>query len=329
MMNLLVTGATGFIGRMVIAALSGRRTVRCNGEEYPIGHILAADLAPHALAELASADSRIVPVAGSYASPENLSIVRDYAPGLVIHLASVVSAAAEAEYGLGVSVNLEGLIGLTSLCQSLDVAPVFVFASSVAVFSAEGNGVLSDTDVPRPLSSYGTQKYVGELLIRDLSRRGGLHGRSIRFPTIAVRPGAPNKAASSFVSGIIREPLAGQPAVLPVDPSVRIHLASPDAALAAILHAAALPQAALGAETTITLPGLSVSVAEMIATLREIAGDDVAGRIRSEPNPAIAAIVQSWPGALATPRAEGLGFAADASFAEVVRSHIARFGIVR
>lgn len=328
-MDILVTGATGFIGRMVMAALAGRASLRCNDGEDTIGSILAADLDPRALDELAAADRRVVALPGSYAAAENVERIRTARLGLVVHLASVVSAAAEADYDLGVSVNLDGLIRLVSLCRTLAAPPVFVFASSVAVFSSEGNGALSDTDVPRPLSSYGTQKLIGELLVRDAARRGMLLGRSLRFPTIAVRPGAPNRAASSFVSGIIREPLAGRPAVLPVDPSVRLHIASPEAALAAILHAAALPQQAIGPDTTITLPGLSVTAAEMIETLRAVAGEEVAARIRIERDPAIEAIVAGWPGAIATPRAERLGFLADRHLEDLVRAHIDRMAAGR
>lgn len=288
-MHILVTGATGFIGRLVMADLAARTSLRIDGGDQPIDAILAADLDSAALEELKAADARVRPLAGPFGDPSSIAAVEAAAPGLVIHLASVVSSAAEADYDLGIEVNLSGLVRLVQACRRFPTPPVFVFTSSVAVFSAPGNGALSDDAVPVPLSSYGAQKLMGELLVRDASRRGIVRGRSIRFPTIAVRPGAPNRAASSFVSGIIREPLAGLPARLPVGTSTRLHLASPEAALGSILHAAALEQASLGAETTITLPGLSLTVAEMIEGLRAVAGDDTVALIRHDPDPAIEA----------------------------------------
>lgn len=325
-MNILVTGATGFIGRMVMEILNGVSHIPCDGRNEPIDTIFAADLDPSSLNELVAADPRVVALPGDFASETNARTISANSPGLVIHLASVVSGAAEADYDLGLTVNLLGLIRLLSLCQTFEAPPVFVFTSSVAVFSATGNGALLDTDVPMPLSSYGAQKLAGEILVRDAARRRIVRGRSIRFPTIAVRPGAPNKAASSFVSGIIREPLAGLPAVLPVDTSVRLFLASPESALASILHAAALPQSAIGSETTLTLPGISVTVEEMIDSLRRIAGEEVAARIRHERSPTIEAIVGTWPGSMATPRAQALGFPVDRTIDDMIRLHIHRIG---
>jgi nucleoside-diphosphate-sugar epimerase len=200
--------------------------------------------------------------------------------------------------------------------------PVFLFSSSVAVFSCAANDTISQDTLPAPRSSYGTQKLMGELLVRDATRKGFVLGRSLRFPTISVRPGAPNKAASSFASGIIREPLAGQDAVLPVGRDLRLHLASPDRALAYTLHAAGLAQAEIGADTTLTLPGLSVSVGTMIDTLTRIAGPQVAARIKPAPDPAIEAIVASWPGQILTPRAQALGFEPDADFADMITAHM-------
>ncbi|WP_075215963.1 D-erythronate dehydrogenase [Mongoliimonas terrestris] len=323
-MQILVTGATGFIGRLVMAELAARTTLQIDGVDQPIDTILAADLDQAALEGLKAADDRVRPLAGPYGDAATIAAIEAAQPGLVIHLASVVSSAAEADYDLGIEVNLAGLVRLVQACRRFAEPPVFVFTSSVAVFSAPGNGALTDDDVPVPRSSYGAQKLMGEILVRDASRRGIVRGRSIRFPTIAVRPGAPNRAASSFVSGIIREPLAGVPARLPVGTETRLHLASPEAALGSILRAAALVQASLGGETTITLPGLSLSVADMIEGLRAVAGDDAVALIQHEPDPAIEAIVLTWPGSIATPRAVSLGFDVDRTFADLVKGHVAR-----
>jgi nucleoside-diphosphate-sugar epimerase len=242
----------------------------------------------------------------------------------VIHLAAVVSGQAEADYDLGMAVNLQSTIDLLDACRKMPKPPVFLFSSSVAVFSCAANDTISEDTLPAPRSSYGTQKLMGELLVRDATRKGFILGRSLRFPTISVRPGAPNKAASSFASGIIREPLAGQDAVLPVGRDLRLHLASPDRALSYTLHAAGLAQDAIGADTTLTLPGVTVTVGTMIDTLTRIAGADVAARIKPAHDPAIEAIVASWPGQILTPRALALGFTPDTDFADLVTAHMGR-----
>jgi nucleoside-diphosphate-sugar epimerase len=235
----------------------------------------------------------------------------DLAPhDVVVHLAAIVSAEAEADLGKGLRVDLDGTRHLLDKAVEWGTVPLFLFASSVAVFSAEANEIITDRTEPAPRSSYGAQKLMGEVLVRDFTRRGLIQGRTLRFPTVSIRPGKPNKAASSFASSILREPLAGQPARLPVPDTTRLHLMSPDGALHAMEHALALDQAALGPETTITLPGLSVTVADMLEGLERAAPGAVA-LVKRAPDAGIAAIVASWPGGITTPRAEGLGFAAD------------------
>lgn len=323
-MRILVTGAAGFIGRMVVDALAARDSLMLDGVEQPIKAILASDIAEDPLADLASRHLAVTPLPGRLSSPEVLARIVADAPDLVIHLAAVVSGQAEADYDLGMAVNLHSTIDLVDACRKLPKAPVFLFSSSVAVFSCAANDTITEDRVPAPRSSYGTQKLMGEMLVRDATRKGFIRGRSLRFPTISVRPGAPNKAASSFASGIIREPLAGQAAILPVSRTLRLHLASPDRALAYTLHAAGLTQTEIGSETTLTLPGLSVSVGGMLDALADIAGADVAKRVTATPDPAIEAIVASWPGQILTPRAEALGFVPDADFADVIRAHMGR-----
>ena len=320
-MRILVTGAAGFIGQMVVRALAARDSLRLDGAERRIAAILALDIAAAPLAALAAEHRRIHPLPGRLDDPATLARIAADAPDLIIHLAAVVSGQAEADWDLGMAVNLHGTLALIEACRRMGRPPVVVFASSVAVFSCTGNDTITEDTLPAPRSSYGTQKLMGELVLRDASRRGFLKARSLRFPTISVRPGAPNRAASSFASGILREPLAGQPATLPVGRELRLHLASPSRALDYTLHACGLEQAALGDETTLTLPGISVTVGEMIDTLARLAGAEVAAHITPRPDPEIAAIVASWPGRIHCPRAEALGFTPNSGIAELIEEH--------
>lgn len=323
-MRILVTGAAGFIGQMVVDALAARDSLLLNGTERRIAAIIASDIAEAALNDLASRHRRVHAVAGTLSDTQVLHRIAEDAPDLVIHLAAVVSGQAEADYDLGMAVNLQSTIDLIDACRKMAKPPVFLFSSSVAVFSCAANDTISEDTLPAPRSSYGTQKLMGELLVRDATRKGFILGRSLRFPTISVRPGAPNKAASSFASGIIREPLAGQDAILPVGRDLRLHLASPDRALAYTLHAAGLAQYDIGPDTTLTLPGVTVTVGAMIDTLSRVAGADVAARIKPAHDSAIEAIVASWPGQIMTPRAQALGFQPDTDFADLVTAHTSR-----
>lgn len=323
-LRILVTGAAGFIGQMVVKALAAQDVLLLNGSERRISAILATDIATAPLADLAGHHRRVHALPGTLSSPEVLVRITEDAPDLVVHLAAVVSGQAEADYDLGMAVNLQATIDLINACRRMPKPPVFLFSSSVAVFSCADNDTISEDTLPAPRSSYGTQKLMGELLVRDATRKGFILGRSLRFPTISVRPDAPNKAASSFASGIIREPLAGQEAILPVSRNLRLHLASPDRALAYTLHAAGLSQDVIGTDTTLTLPGVTVTVGKMIETLARVAGPEVAARIRPAHDPAIEAIVASWPGQILTPRAEALGFLPDSDFADLITSHMGR-----
>lgn len=320
-MRVVVTGAAGFIGQMVVRALAGRDALRLDGAERRIAAILAIDIAEAPLAALAAGHRRIHALPGTLDDPAVLARIVAEAPDLIVHLAAVVSGQAEADWDLGMAVNLRGTLALIEACRRMARPPVVIFASSVAVFSCAANDTITDATLPAPRSSYGTQKLMGELVLRDASRRGFLRARSLRFPTIAVRPGAPNRAASSFASGILREPLAGQTAELPVGRELRLHLASPDRALAYTLHACGLPQEALEGETTLTLPGISVTVGEMIDTLARLAGPQVAARVIPRPDAAIEAIVAAWPGEILCPRARALGFVPNTGIADLIEEH--------
>jgi nucleoside-diphosphate-sugar epimerase len=320
-MRIVVTGAAGFIGQMVVRALDAAGTVVLDGQERRVSAIVAVDIAEAPLAALAAECRRVHPVQGGLGDADVLTRIASDAPDLIVHLAAVVSGQAEADWDLGMAVNLQGTLALIEACRRMGRPPVFIFSSSVAVFSCAGNDTITEDTLPAPRSSYGTQKLMGELLVRDATRRGIIRGRSLRFPTISIRPGKPNRAASSFASGILREPLAGLPADLPVGRDLRLHLASPEKALAYTLHACALEQAALGEATTLTLPGITVTVGEMIDTLAQIAGEDVAARIVPAPDPAIEAIVASWPGEILCPRARALGFEPNTGIAALIEEH--------
>ena len=247
-------------------------------------------------------------------------------PDVIFHLAAIVSGEAEADFEKGYRINLDGTRALLEAIRLAGAArpycPRVVFTSSIAVFGTPFPDVIGDDHVLTPLTSYGTQKAIGELLLADYSRRGFLDGVGIRLPTIVIRPGRPNKAASGFFSGILREPLAGQEAVLPVSDAVRHWFASPRAAIGFLLHAATMDTSALGIRRSLNMPGISATVADEIAALQRTAGDDTVALIRREPDPLIEKIVAGWPRAFDPTRALALGFVGDASFDEIVRVYI-------
>ena len=237
----------------------------------------------------------------------------------------MVSGEAEADFEKGYRVNLDGTRHLFEAIRKVGKGykPRLVFTSSIAVFGAPFPNAIGDEYLSAPLTSYGTQKAISELLLSDYSRRGLFDGIGIRLPTICVRPGKPNKAASGFFSGIIREPLAGQEAVLPVPESVRHWFASPRAAIGFLLHAAKLDTAKLGARRNLSLPGVCATVGQQIEALRKVAGEQVTRLIRRAPDPTIARIVEGWPQNFDASRALSLGFRADPSFEEIIRIHVA------
>ncbi|MGK6315648.1 D-erythronate dehydrogenase [Neorhizobium sp. DT-125] len=247
-------------------------------------------------------------------------------PDLIFHLAAIVSGEAEADFDRGYAVNLDGTRALFDAIrqQGLKSAyvPRVIFASSIAVFGTPFPEVIPDEFFTTPLTSYGTQKAIAELLLADYSRRGVFDGIGIRLPTICVRPGAPNKAASGFFSNILREPLVGRQAVLPVNDSVRHWFASPRSAVGFFVHAATLDTAKIGPRRNLTMPGLSALVSEEIEALRRIAGDKAVALIRREPDPVIERIVAGWPTQFDAGRASSLGFKAETSFDAILQVHI-------
>jgi nucleoside-diphosphate-sugar epimerase len=318
-MHILITGAAGMIGRKLVARLVAAGALN----DKPIDKLTLIDVsAPQkpqgftggvatSAADIADAAAARAAVAGR--------------PDVIFHLAAVVSGEAELDFEKGVHVNLDGSRALIEAIRATGEGyrPRLVFTSSIAVFGAPFPEAIADDFHLTPLTSYGTQKAIVELLLADYTRRGFLDAIGIRLPSIVVRPGRPNKAASGFFSSIIREPLNGEDAVLPVEDSVLHWHASPRAAVGFLVHAAGVDREKLGPRVNLTMPGVCCTVAEQIAALRRIGGDKVAARIRREPDPLVARIVAGWPSRFDPRRALALGFQAEASFDEIIRVHIA------
>jgi nucleoside-diphosphate-sugar epimerase len=318
-MRVVVTGGAGFLGRRLATALLARgRLTGPDGRERPIERLVLLDLAtPPGLA-----DPRVELVAGDVADEATLRRALGPDASSIFHLAAVVSAQAEEDFDLGMRVNLDATRRLLDACRALPRPPRLVSTSSVAVYGGALPERITDDTALRPQSSYGAEKAMGELLVADATRRGFVDGRVLRLPTVSVRPGKPNRAASSFASGIIREPLCGLEAVCPVSPGTRLWLLSPRKAVESLVHGHELPGEALGSVRSVNLPGVSVTVAEMVAALEEVGGPEVAARVRFVRDPLVDRIVSSWPGAWDASRARALGFSADANFASVVRAYV-------
>jgi D-erythronate 2-dehydrogenase len=318
-MRIVITGGCGFLGRRVAIRLLEKGCALGSIDEL----VLFDNAAPAlALPE----DKRLKLVTGDIADRDTVGRLIGPGTDAVFHLAAIVSGEAEANTDLGYRVNLDGTRAVLDACRALRstdrVRPRLVFASSLAVYGGALPPVVGDDTALTPQTSYGTQKALGELLVNDYSRKGFVDGRALRLPTVVVRPGRPNRAASTFASSIIREPLAGQDAVCPVAPDTVMALASPRRIVEGLVHALDLPGGAFGASRSLQLPGFSVSVGEMAAALRRAGGESAHARIRWEPDPAIQAIVSGWPRGLATPRAEALGFGRDSGIDAVVEAFI-------
>src|SRR5262245_34200952 len=317
-MHVLIIGAAGMIGVKLTRRLVEDGTL-CG---QPIDALTLVDVV--APAAPARARFRTATDAVDVTSSGAAERVVAGKPDVIFHVAAVVSGEAEADFEKGYRVNLDGTRLLFEAIRTAGggYAPRLVFTSSLAAFGAPLPETIGDEFLAAPLTSYGTQKVIGELLLCDYTRRGFMDGVAIRLPNICVRPGRPNRAASGFFSNIIREPLAGHGAVLPVPEAVRSWHASPRAAVGFLLHAAALDGARIGARRALTMPGLSATVGEQIEALRSVAGSAVAARIRHEPDPEVMKIVEGWPRAFAPERALALGFRAERTFADIIRIHI-------
>lgn len=318
-MKVLITGGAGFLGQRLARKLLERGALAIEGRRQPITRIDLLDV----VRSDALGDARVHPLVGDIADAQVLRQAMDRETAVVFHLAAVVSGQAEADFDLGMRINLDASRALLDTCRALGHRPRVVFTSSVAVYGGPLPDTVRDDTALNPQSSYGTQKAIAELLLADCTRRGFVDGRVLRLPTISVRPGRPNAAASSFASGIIREPLAGATAHCPVKPDTRLWLLSPRRAVEALVAGCELDAAAVADRRPINLPGVSVSAGGMVQALREVAGDEVAHRVTWQPDDQVERIVGSWPGRWDTRRAEQLGLQGDGDFANIVRAYIA------
>jgi len=318
-LEVLITGGAGFLGRRLTRKLLERPTLTGpDGRAQPIERIVLLDVAAAPDLE----DPRVGCIVGDLANPALLRHAVHSGTGSIFHLAAVVSGQAEAEFDLGMRVNVDATRALLEACRTLAKPPRCVFASSVAVYGGELPETVVDTTAVDPRSSYGVEKAIGELLVSEYSRRGFVDGRVLRLPTISVRPGKPNQAASSFASGIVREPLNGERGVCPVAPGTRVWLLSPREAIENLIVAHELAPERLQGRRTINVPGVSVTVQEMVQALERVAGAEVAKRVEWRLDPTVDRIVSSWPGAWDATRARALGFTGDADFDAIIRAYI-------
>ena len=319
-MKILITGGGGFLGFRLARKLLERGQL--GGRK-----ISALTLLDGAFPAAAAQEPRLQAVVGDVSDPAVIERVCPPDTDAVFHLAAVVSGAAEADFDLGMRVNLQGTELLLARMRQCRKPPRLVYTSSVAAFGSRLPAVLDDSTIANPQTSYGTQKVIGEYLVSDYSRKGFLDGRSLRLPTIVVRAGKPNAAASSFASGILREPLNGVVSECPVAPETGVWLLSPRRVVDAFIHAWELPVEAWGTQRWLNLPGITASVAEMLEALKRVAGAKVAGRVVFKADARIQAIVRTWPVNFRTPRALEMGFQADPDVDTIIRDYIADEGI--
>lgn len=318
-MNVLITGGTGFIGKQIAKELLKTGHLNLDGNHAePINKITLFDAF---VGEDLPQNKKVEVITGDITNPKTVKqLVQDV--DIVWHLAAVVSSAAEADFDLGMNVNLHGLLNLLEALRHNTKKARVIFASGCAVFGGDLPEIVTDKTVVTPQSSYGMQKAVGELLVADYSRKGFIDGRILRLPTIVVRPGKPNKAASTFFSSIIREPLKGETAICPVQANTSVFILSPRRCVASMIHAMTLSSKQLGNNRIIPLPGLTVTVQEMLDALEKIAGKQAVNLVQWQEDQTIQRIVQSWPVQVKAEYAESLGFQADENFESIIQAHI-------
>ena len=324
-MRILITGGCGFLGVRLAKALLQTGSLCINGVSQPIKRLVLTDLVPPP-AELLQ-DERVQFIGGNLKTllAHDKAMLSDIQ--VVFHLAAAVSGECEANFDLGMSSNLDTTRDLLEACRASQHIPTVVFASSVAVFSCRPgqswDGVIVDDDtLPTPQSSYGIQKYIGEQLMADFGRKGFIRARSVRLMTVSVRPGKPNGAASGFLSGMIREPLAGIKATVPVAAETPVALSSPSRTIEGLIKAAEASDAAWGFLTAMNLPSVQVTVGGMAMALQRLAGKQTADYLEWKIDPAIVKIVNSWPGEIACSRASQLGLTPDPSFDSIIQQYI-------
>ncbi|MDX1465007.1 MAG: D-erythronate dehydrogenase [Halomonas sp.] len=316
-MHIAITGAAGFLGQRLVHQLLDRGEL--NGTA--IRRLTLVDQSEPPAIDREGVEIRALAL--DISTPGALDPLLDARPDVIYHLAAVVSSAAEADLDLGMRVNFDATRALLEGCRAHGLSGTrLIMASSVAAYGGDLPEVLDDMTALHPQNSYGAQKAMSELLVNDYSRRGLVDGLVLRLPTIVIRPGRPNAAASSFASSILREPLNGEEAICPVPTDLDLFVMSPARVVEALIHGAEVPGEALGPFRAFMLPGITVSVAEMLEALRETAGEEALARVRHEPDARIAAIVGSWPARFTNERARRLGFHGDNNFREIVEAFL-------
>ena len=329
MVNVLITGGGGFVGARLARELLATGSIAVDGQSpRPIGQLTLLDQAP--LPPDLAGNPAVTGVQGDLLDlllPGGQGLDPTVAADVIFHLAAAVSGECEADFDLGLRANVQATEALLAVVRSAQTRPVLAFASSAAAFGDSPDhplpDVVDDQTAPNPQTSYGAQKVICEQLIADYTRKGYLRGRPVRLMTVSVRPGRPNAAASGFMSGIIREPLAGQRAICPVTPDTAVVLSSPANTIRGLLRAVSADEDTWGGRSAVNLPALSVTVAEMVAALEEVAGEAVTALIDWKPDETIQQIVSTWPGNLRADRAARLGLAPDPDFRSIIEQHIA------
>lgn len=318
-MKALITGGNGFIGQKLAERLLKEGLPTVQGVSEPITSLVLTDVTP---APTQLIDDRVkTDIADISAEGEAARLIGNDTDA-IFHLAAVVSSQAEADFDMGLRVNLGGTQALLAASRAAGNCPVFVHASSCAIYGGSMPDVLDDSTQPYPQSSYGTQKLIGEILLNDYSRKGFINGFALRFPTVVVRPGKPNAAASSFASSIIREPLNGQPTNCPIRQNTAVWITSPSSVSANVRHAAGLDSKSLPNSRSIPLPGMTITVDQMLASLKSVAGESAVKLVTNQTEEAIEKIVYSWPTSFNTPLADSLGFSSEQNFDNIIQEYI-------
>jgi D-erythronate 2-dehydrogenase len=325
-MNILITGGAGFLGQQLVAKLLSKGSLDVGSGQQTIDSITCFDQMTGVIAH-----PKVRNIAGNIADQNEVAGLIAEDTQAVIHLAAVVSGTAEANFDLGMRVNVDGTRYVLEACRAMSAKtgkpPRVLFSSSIAVFGGTLPAVIVDSTAATPQGSYGVQKLIGEQLVQDYSRKGFIDGRAVRVPTVVVRPGEPNGAASGFASGIIREPMNGKDAILPVDPKTKMWIASPRAVVGMFIHALETPADAWGWHRVLNLPGLVASMEEELAALKLVGGDAALARVKYQPDEKIVKLVDTWATNFDTARAKAMGFTTDTSFESIVRSYVADSGI--
>jgi nucleoside-diphosphate-sugar epimerase len=320
-MKVVITGGAGFLGRKLARRLLAKGTLLGpSGQEETIDRLTLFDVTE--AAPIAQGDNRLVSITGDVSDRATMRRVIDDGTASVFHFAGVVSAGAEADFDLGYRVNLDGTLAVLEACRALKRPARVVFTSSLATYGGEWSTAVDDATPQTPQTSYGAQKTIGELLVNDYSRKGFVDGRSLKLPTIVVRPGKPNKAASTFVSSIIREPLQGERAICPVGREVKMAMLSPKRTVDCFIKAHDLPAADWGPWRSCNLPAITVSIGEMVDALKRVAGAEPVGRIDWKPDPMIQKMVATWPGRFGWEKAKRLGMQPDADMDSIIQAFI-------